>query len=954
MISLVKVSKEYRLDDTTSITPINSIDLEVKPGEFLMIVGRSGSGKTTLLNLCAGLIKPTAGQVLIDGADIQSMNDKELSGLRSKKMGFIFQFQSMLPNLTAIENVAIPASAARNAKEDSLRRAAELLEMVGLRDKMNAFPRQLSAGQLRRVAVARALMNRPEILLADEPTADLDEQTEASIVSILQKIHQSGVTVVMISHNLEFVKYASRALKVENGKLEPVDIGEYRVRRVTLEPGQPSAEMEREASRLSPQEESFRQVSGKYSPPPKIRKGGLFYSPASMWLSITAVVLAAFILGLVLPGALKGPAAQSQAVASPASPSSAAQTAVSASAAMGGGRSSGTGQYDPTDYSLYGNTGLYSSAMMGVSWPLKIDPAPGSPFSDPTLLQNLSTTPGIFEGKLEAKVADVQLNGTIASLLTYNGTYPGPLIKVKRGDTLKINFVNSLPATTEKNILGYEKNHTNLHTHGLHVSPQEPADNVMLDIAPGQSYNYLYDLAKQPSGTLNFIHAHVHGLAAEQLWGGMLSPLVVEDDTSVLSNYESHIMVLKDITLAGSQPQAHLFMSDFMFGKEGDIVTVNGQVNPVLSIKPGQVQRWQILNGSNARFYRVYLENHLLYLVGTDGGLLDRPYPVSSLLLAPGERAEVLVKAAASSGNYKLVSLPYSRQMGMMGMGAGMSGISMPGLSGGTMGASNMAGTGMSGGVYNRYPYDPNGLYGGMGMNGTGAYGGMYNQYPYNSNAMNGGTGMYGGNGGAYGGYYGGMSGTGATGWCPGMIGTIGMGTYDMSASTQVTLMTVSCGGNTASQDLPATVNPDAKRLNMDINPLPKRMLVFGMDMEGRGYINGQNFDVQPFVINSELGTYEVWQINNQTMMDHPFHLHLNAFQVLSVIGGDIDYARLYTSIPALKDTVIVPKMGSVTLLVPVKDYSGTAMFHCHILEHEDIGMMGEWQIGDAGTSISK
>jgi ABC-type lipoprotein export system ATPase subunit/FtsP/CotA-like multicopper oxidase with cupredoxin domain len=1079
MISLLNVTKEYRLDETTSITPINRVNLEIKSGEFLMIVGRSGSGKTTLLNLCAGLIKPTSGQVLIDGVDLQNMSDEKLSDLRSRKIGFIFQFQSMLPNLTVIENVAMPAAAYKNMKDDVFKRGAELLEMVGLKDRMNALPKQLSAGELRRVAIARALMNRPEVLLADEPTSDLDEQTEVNIVSLLQSIHQSGVSIMMITHNMDLVPYATRAFKVEDGGLVPVNMEEYRARRATPVAGHIETDRERELVLTHSSGESGRNSARSIR-----RRRAIFMAPGgAMWLGVTAVVLAAFAVGTVLPGAIKPQPSASTAETQSATNQTAARTN-----AMGMGGASGTAQYDPTEYNLYGNTGMYSNAMMGVTWPLRNDPAPGAPFQDPPLLQNLSNTPGVFEGKLEAREANISLSGTMASLLTYNGLYPGPLIKVKHGDILKIDFVNSLPATTAKNVLGFEENHTNLHTHGLHVSMEEPSDDDMLDIAPGQSYNYQFDLSKQDGGTLNFIHGHSHGTAAEQLWGGMLATVLVEDEITALSSYETHVMVLKDITLDGSEPQAHLFMTDWMYGKEGNIVTVNGQVNPVMSIKPGQVQRWQILNGSNARFYKIYLENHLLYLVGTDSGLLDKPYPVSSLLLAPGERADVLVKAGTGTGSYKLVSLPYSRMMGMMGIDAGMSGMSMPMQNGnstswyepgmGMYGSSDNLtmgpyGMGMNGGMYNPYGYSSSSMYGGMSMYGANMYGGigmqgqggMYDPYPYatwptvtkllglttaeiqaqlaqglslvdiaasrnitadqvvqaildqtkanleeyvkdgylneeqvsqqliwlepyvrqaisaktaggpgmydgmyNSNLPYGSMGMYGSMnnsslydpsqmyGGVNNGSCGGTSmyGMGTVGWCPGMIGTIGMGTYDMSASVQVTLMTLACSGVAVSQDLPTIVNPAATRLAMDISSLPVQTLILSMDMTGNAYINGQDFDMQPLIIKSQAGTFEVWQIINRSMMDHPFHLHTNPFQVLTIMGGDIDYSRLYTSIPAMKDTIIVPKCGSVTILVPIKDFSGTDMFHCHILEHEDIGMMGIWQIGDTGMQPMK
>jgi len=224
LISLANVTRTYRLDGATTITPICDVNLDVQRGEFLMIVGRSGSGKTTLLNLCLGLVKPTSGQVMFNGEDIQELSDRQVSALRRERIGFVFQFQSLLPNLNIIENVALPAVDSGTAQKDALQRAAELLGMVGLSEREKVYPRQLSAGELRRVAIGRALMNRPELLLADEPTADLDETTEASIVSLLKKVHESGITVVMITHNLDLVRHATRALKVEGGRLIPVDV----------------------------------------------------------------------------------------------------------------------------------------------------------------------------------------------------------------------------------------------------------------------------------------------------------------------------------------------------------------------------------------------------------------------------------------------------------------------------------------------------------------------------------------------------------------------------------------------------------------------------------------------------------------------------------------------------------------------------------------------------------
>jgi putative ABC transport system ATP-binding protein/lipoprotein-releasing system ATP-binding protein len=193
----------------------------VEPGEFLIITGRSGSGKTTLLNLAAGLTPPTSGHVLLEGADLWSLTDRQRSLLRNQKIGFIFQFPSLLPSLTVLENVTLPTIfRANGAQAGAHSRAGELLETVGLGDKLEAYPRQLSAGQQQRVVIARALFNQPRILLADEPTSDLDEQTEREIVSLFQDIHaQTGVTIVMVTHTTQLVSYGTRAIQMASGRV---------------------------------------------------------------------------------------------------------------------------------------------------------------------------------------------------------------------------------------------------------------------------------------------------------------------------------------------------------------------------------------------------------------------------------------------------------------------------------------------------------------------------------------------------------------------------------------------------------------------------------------------------------------------------------------------------------------------------------------------------------------
>lgn len=465
-----------------------------------------------------------------------------------------------------------------------------------------------------------------------------------------------------------------------------------------------------------------------------------------------------------------------------------------------------------------------------------IDPPPGADFADPVPVVNQSTTPGLVEVDLQAAVTPIKVNGTMANLFTYNGHFPAPTITAKRGDIVRVKLTNMLPDTEETNLLGYRKNITNLHTHGWHVSPEPPGDYVMYELKHGESYQHVYDTSLQPGGTLNFYHPHKHGVSAEQYWAGLKGALIVEDETDVLSGYETHLMVLSDISLSGPDPAPHATMMDFMHGKEGNIVMVNGQVNPVLRAEPGQVQRWRILNASSGRFYKLSLSNHTLQLIGTDGGLLDKPYPRTQILLSPGERVDILVKASTTKGSYKLYALPYSR----------------------------------------------------MGN----------------------------------------------------------------ATSSQITLMTLSVQrSGTNGQALPAAIMQNTARIDLNtIMVSGERTLTLSMG-QGNAFINGQDFDVNPYTIMSDVGTYEIWTIANQSGMDHPFHQHVNAVQILTMRGIDSSYPP-YAAMPAWKDTVLVPKWGSVSILVPVMDYTGMAMFHCHILEHEDIGMMGMWHIMPKGMPM--
>lgn len=220
MLSFENVSKRFSLDEATSITPVREVTLEVPNGEFVMIVGRSGTGKTTLLNLAAGLVRPTSGFVKIDGADLGTMNQKRLSELRSRKLGFIFQFPSLIPALDVLDNVTLPSMFVGSARKEAVEgRAKEILGSLGLAEKAHAYPRHLSAGETKRVVVARSLINEPQIVLADEPTSDLDERTEAEVMGILREINSHGVTFVMVTHSRQLTSFATLAFEMNGGSL---------------------------------------------------------------------------------------------------------------------------------------------------------------------------------------------------------------------------------------------------------------------------------------------------------------------------------------------------------------------------------------------------------------------------------------------------------------------------------------------------------------------------------------------------------------------------------------------------------------------------------------------------------------------------------------------------------------------------------------------------------------
>jgi putative ABC transport system ATP-binding protein len=216
VIELNAVTRSYQRGSET-IRAVNDVTLTVAPGEFVAIVGPSGSGKTTLLNLIGCVDKPDGGTLRIDGEETSGLNEAGLTNIRARKIGFVFQQFFLLPTLTALENVQLPAVFQRNG--DCAERAAQLLERVGLSLRIHHVPQELSGGEMQRVAIARALINEPKILLADEPTGNLDSNNAEAILKIFRELNASGLTVLIVTHNTELAASANRVIVLRDGSV---------------------------------------------------------------------------------------------------------------------------------------------------------------------------------------------------------------------------------------------------------------------------------------------------------------------------------------------------------------------------------------------------------------------------------------------------------------------------------------------------------------------------------------------------------------------------------------------------------------------------------------------------------------------------------------------------------------------------------------------------------------
>lgn len=448
--------------------------------------------------------------------------------------------------------------------------------------------------------------------------------------------------------------------------------------------------------------------------------------------------------------------------------------------------------------------------------------------SAPIQLQKYVSENGFLSLDLEAKPQQVQLGDISANLLAYNGTVPGPLLEARPGDRVQIRFTNQLTQPT------------NLHYHGLHIPIGGTGDDPFLAISPGESHTYEYQIPDgHPAGTF-WYHPHKHGLVAEQLFGGLAGLFVIRgelDEIPQIKAANEEFLVLKDFALDRSGNIADTGHMAAMTGRAGGLLTASGQINPAMPLQKGGLLRLRLLNASPSRFYRLSLEGHAMHLIATDGGAIASPVELSDVVLAPGERAEVLVQGNQDPGNYRLINQPFNPAQG--------------------------------------------GMMGGM------------------------------------------MSG-------------------NRNSDRSETVATLVYEGETEEMPLPSEL--------IAVEPLPEpsttRQFTLNHGMGGGGMmgggmvfmINGKSFDPARIDTQVMLDTVEDWKITNTGSMTHPFHIHTNKFQIVDQNGRPASYA-------AWKDVVSVSPGETVRIRIAFRNYTGKTVYHCHVLDHEDRGMMGVLEI---------
>jgi len=455
-----------------------------------------------------------------------------------------------------------------------------------------------------------------------------------------------------------------------------------------------------------------------------------------------------------------------------------------------------------------GLTGWFASGRVGGTGS-RLQPADtGTDLAQPQILESQG---GRLAVELTA-AAGVRLAGRDTSALGFNGTSPGPTLRVRPGDELAVRLTNRLDQPT------------NLHTHGLRVSPQANSDNPFISIEPGTSFDYLCRIPPDhPAGT-HWYHPHHHGVAADQVFGGLAGALIVDRGPD-LPVTEDRVLLVTDTTLDSDGQVAQVGAMDKAMGRHGELVLVNGQHQPTIPAVPGATQRWRIINGCVSRVLPIRLDGHSLVHVAQDGTFLPIPVSADRVVLAPGNRADVIIRPIGT-GRYPLI-VDFVDRGGMDGM----------------MGGST-------------------------------------------------------------------------------------------TASGPVTLATmVTTGPSVTAPPLPASLPAETAATG----PVTaQRQIVFqmGMGMGGMAFtIDGRTFDAARDDQTTTLGAVEEWTVTNPGPLAHPFHLHVWPFTVMAIS----DSTRP-AGVP--QDVVLIPARGWVRLRIPFTRFPGRSVFHCHILDHEDAGMM--------------
>lgn len=432
--------------------------------------------------------------------------------------------------------------------------------------------------------------------------------------------------------------------------------------------------------------------------------------------------------------------------------------------------------------------------------------------SNPTVLRSISTVRGTVEVTVTAAATRLTLRpGITTDVLAYNGSSPGPTLEVTEGDRVVVHFRNDLAEATT------------VHWHGMHLPASQ--DGSPFDPVPaGGRRDYTFIVPKGTAGTY-WYHPHVHHSTGSQIARGLVGAIIVRAPEDPLPQLREKLLILTDqrFTSDGSidVPERHSTSGsiDEENGREGDVFFVSGQVQPTISIRPGEVQRWRIINASAARVYRLAIPNQTFLHVGSDGGLFEKPVERDEIVVANGERVELLVRGAGAPGSRTMLqSLPYDR-------------------------------------------YVPQ---------------------------------------------------TRPKEW---------------NRSIDLAAIQVTREKPAAPFAVPATLRPimplDTARV------AARRVVTFT-----QGMVNNRHFDIARVDFTSKIGATEIWKVENLVYMDHPFHLHGFRFQVIERNGKPEPF-------PSWKDVVNVRRQETVKLVVRFDDFSGKWMFHCHILNHEDQGMMG-------------